>query len=100
MVSNRGGMQPRWRRDGKELFYVSPAGTLMAVDVQVGAKFEHGVPRAVFDLSIGGSHDSQGFRYDVAPDGSRFLIISRPASEDTPSVAINVVLNWSARLRR
>jgi serine/threonine protein kinase len=100
MVSNRGGMQPRWRRDGKELFYVSPAGTLMAVDVKVGAKFEHGVPRAVVDLPIGGSHDSQGFRYDVAPDGSRFLIISRPASEDTPSVAINVVLNWSARLRR
>src|SRR4029077_6727880 len=48
-ISNAGGVQPRWRRDGKELFYISAANKLVAVPVKMGDKVEAGTPAPLFD---------------------------------------------------
>jgi Tol biopolymer transport system component len=48
MISSGGGTQPRWRRDGKELFYISPDGKLMAVDVTELPTFRSGSPKPLF----------------------------------------------------
>ena len=86
-VSKDGGVLPRWRRDGRELFFEGPDGSVMAVDVTLGAEFRPGVPRALFQLPSATS-------WDPAPDGKRFLV-AMPTTEQgrTP---ITVVLNWAA----
>src|SRR5207237_4846325 len=48
-ISIDGGVQPRWRRDGKELYYLDINGKLMAADIAAGAKIEPGIPRVLFD---------------------------------------------------
>ena len=52
-VSTAGGSEPRWRRDGKELFYLAPDGKMMAVDVKAGSTFEAGVARPLFQVAGG-----------------------------------------------
>ena len=47
-ISTSGGVQPEWRGDGRELFYLDPAGTLMAVDIDAAPGFEAGTPRRLF----------------------------------------------------
>src|SRR5262249_31375853 len=70
-VSIKGGDFAVWRRDGRELFYRSLDGTLMAVPVRpTGALLEFGMPKALF--SISGA-------YEVSLDGQRFLTLSRNA---------------------
>src|SRR5205814_4416259 len=51
-VSAGGGVQPRWRRDGRELYFLAPDGKMMAVDVRVGVGFEAGTPRALFQTNV------------------------------------------------
>ena len=85
---------PCWRRDGKELFYLSGVSgqKLMAVDVKAsGSSFEPGVPTMLFELEIGRS-------FDVSGDGQRFLI-PVPGKEGW-SAPITVVMNWTADLKR
>jgi len=98
MVSTAGGVQPRWRRDGKELFYIAADGKLMAVDVKMSPKFDAGTPKALFDPRILGGGGSSGFfRYDVTPDGQRFLVNSMATPTETAAPEpITVVLNWNA----
>jgi Tol biopolymer transport system component len=75
-ISRGGGMQPRWRRDGKELFYFSLDGKLMAVDATQGPTFKAGVPRLLFQSHItrnGWSSPLDSLAWGVAPDGKRFL---------------------------
>ncbi len=94
-VSTGGGAQPRWRRDGKELFYIATDGKLMAVDVKTSPQFEAGVPKALFDARIAGGPIY--FHYDVSADGKRFLIESADAAaEGFASSPITVVMNWNA----
>jgi len=94
-VSKDGGAQALWRRDGKELFYLSLDGKLMAVDVRAGATIETGVPHALFQtrLVVEGNMD----QYCVTGNGKRF-ILGEPVGESTTS--ITVVLNWAAGLKR
>ena len=103
MVSKGGGSQPRWRRDGKELFYVSADSQLMAVEVSLNPAFQHGNPKALFHAPIlgGGGISVNVTRYDVTADGKKFLINAEP-NEVTPAQAtpITVVLNWTAGLRK
>jgi hypothetical protein len=97
-----GGTQPRWRRDGKEIFYIAADGKIMAVDVKTAPKFEAGAPKALFDprMAIGGPAYTY-FRYDVTADGKRFLVNSvAGAPESSASTPITVVLNWQAALKR
>jgi len=100
-VSNGGGNQPRWRRDGKELFYVAPDSTLMAVDVSsTGGNFKLGVPKALFKTSIlggSGGGPASSWRWD-SPDGQRFLINS-PVEEAT-ATPVTIVLNWQTALKK
>jgi Tol biopolymer transport system component len=100
-VSSGGGTQPRWRRDGKELFYIAPDGKLMAVDVKTAPRFEAGIPHALFDSRIWIPTSAIAFRYDVTPDGQRFLVnTARQGEAAAAPDAITVVLNWTAGLKR
>ena len=96
-VSTAGGFEPRWSRDGRELFYVAGQGVsnytaLMAVDVQTGSTFHVSRPRELFKLPRGG--------YDVAPDGKRFLLVVRGSGVPEPASKLNAVVDWFEDLRR
>jgi len=97
-VSADGGSQPRWRRDGKELYYIAPDRRLIAVEVKIGPPFEHRAPRALFTAWIPGNPLASYFHYAPAPDGKRLPIDSQV--EETASMPIDVVLNWTAGLKR
>ncbi len=97
-VSTRGGYEPRWRGDGKELYYISAERKLMAVSVSGGASFQAGIPQALFPLRILSEVNPFRFHYVPARDGRRFLVNTLQA-EVTPS-PITVVLNWSPAAAR
>jgi Tol biopolymer transport system component len=93
-VSTAGGMSPAWRADGKELFYIDPAGMMMAVPIkETGSTVVPGTPVALFQTHVvgGGTEALQGRQYDVAPDG-RFLINRVVDSAATP---ITLIQNWN-----
>jgi Tol biopolymer transport system component len=71
-ISNNGGTQPRWRRDGKELFYLA-GGNMMAASIRMHAgTIESDPPHVLFPIStIGGTF----YSYDVSADGNRFLVL-------------------------
>jgi Tol biopolymer transport system component len=100
-VSLAGGVQPRWRRDGAELFYLGSDQTLMAVPVTATeGTFEVGRPRPLFRTRIipqGSQSLWFDTLYDVTPDGQRFLILGPP---DEPGPPITVVLNWLGALKK
>ncbi len=90
-VSDKGGSAPRWRRDGKELYYRSPDQKLMAAEVKAAADaFSAAPPRALFELRTDFLRFEEN-AYDVAPDG-RFLI-AVPSAGASPA-PLTVVLNW------
>jgi Tol biopolymer transport system component/predicted Ser/Thr protein kinase len=93
-VSIGGGVQPLWRNDGRELFYLTLEGKLMTVDVKPGSTIETGIPKPLFQTSVTADH--QHDLYSVTGDGKRFLMIE-PTKKATGEV--NVVLNWDAGLR-
>jgi len=98
-VSTGGGNQPRWRRDGKELYYLSPDAKLMAVDVKTAPTFQSARPRPLFQTkmranTIGSLH---WCRYAVTADGQRFLMVINPEQD---SDEIQVVLNWTAGAKK
>jgi Tol biopolymer transport system component len=98
-----GGTQPRWRRDGKELFYLASDGKLMAVETQTTPKFEAAAPRTLFDprISRGRMPPYVFYRYDVTADGKRFLVDSTSTlPEGSAAAPITVVVNWLAALKR
>ena len=74
-ISNgNGGTDPRWRRDGKELFYLAAErDSLMVVDVQAGESIKEGTPRSLFPVNLGSGGDDRP--YAVSPNGDRFLMV-------------------------
>ena len=91
-VSAEGGIEARWRGDGRELFYISGNRKIMAADVRTdGAVFHSGPPRTLFDVRLN-NLTFQRNRYVVSPDGKRFLIIT-PVEEAKP-IPVTVVVNW------
>ena len=101
--TGKGGAQPRWRRDGKEIFYLAPDGRLMAVDVKTAPRFEAGAPKALVDARMPPSAlGPVWFYYDISPDGRRFLITTAGdgAAQSAPSMPINVVVNWQSDLKK
>jgi serine/threonine protein kinase/Tol biopolymer transport system component len=95
-LSNAGGDQPRWRGDGKELFYLSNDNKIMAVPVRTGSNFDAGTPTALFQANPREMFaTSELFSYDVSSDGQKFLINTQLKTAMTP---LSVVLNWSAKL--
>jgi hypothetical protein len=88
-------MEPFWRGDGKELFYLN-GNKLMAVDVNgAGEIFQAGVPKELFEAPFVAGYMRN--RYDVTRDGKRFLVIG-PASEKQEQ-KITVIVNWPALLK-
>ena len=74
-VSRGGGTEPRWRRDGGEIFYVAPNGVLTAVPVNAESVFATGTPAPLFQLRGRAPISSTDvFSYDVTKDGKRFLV--------------------------
>ena len=98
-VSVGGGEQPRWRGDGKELFYLSPDSKMMAVPVTTGADFDSGTPMALFQATPRQPIPIYDlFVYDVSRDGQRFLIITPVKEAET--APMSVVLHWTAKLNK
>lgn len=90
-VSLAGGAQPRWRGDGKELFFIDPQGKLMSASVERGSPPKISVPRKLFDTGL--VPDPTINQYAVADDGLKFLVLEpRKGFLETYSV----VLNWPA----
>ena len=93
-VSTGGGIQPRWSRDGRELFYLGTGSRLTAVPLRSGAAFEKGTPRELFQVSLRRTNIPQ---YDVFPDGQRF-IVNTVVTEKT-STPLTLVQNWTAQVK-
>jgi Tol biopolymer transport system component len=98
-VSVGGGEQPRWRGDGKELFYLSSDSRMMATPVTTGANFDNGKPMELFQTTPRQPVSTNDqFAYDVSRDGQRFLVLTLvKQAEATP---ISVILNWPAKLNK
>jgi eukaryotic-like serine/threonine-protein kinase len=92
-VSNNGGSQPRWRADGKELFYLNLDGKMMAVDVKGGAGLETAVPQLLFATHV--RPNAYYDLYGVTGDGRKFLVVEVVKETPTP---INVILDWPSLL--
>ncbi len=99
-VSTRGGRDPRWRRDGRELYFIAADGKLMSVDVAPGAVPQLSTPKPLFEAprpdptalgAFGGS-------YAVSRDGQRFLLRRQVQAPTLP--ATTVILNWTADLKQ
>lgn len=89
-ISTSGGRQPRWRGDGKEIFYLAPDNKLMAAEINgQGASLVAGAVRPLFEVP---------YVYDVTADGRRFLV--NTVVEQKASVPITLVVNWTADLKR
>lgn len=84
-ISRAGGTRPRWRPDGKELFFLAPGGRLMGVTVSG----EFGVPRMLFQ-AVG------ALDYEIGPDGTRFLMHLNERPNEPP---VRLLVNWRERLR-
>jgi WD40 repeat protein len=93
LISTAGGEWPRWRHDGRELFYVAPDSMLMAAEVNgEGSHFTISAVRPLFQMHPGGIP----YQYDVSRDGQRILVstlVERAMPAPTP---IMVVANWTA----
>jgi eukaryotic-like serine/threonine-protein kinase len=98
-ISTAGGAQVRWRRDGRELFYVALDGRLMAVSIRFapdGQTVEPSTPAPLFATHVGGAvSTTDRQQYVVSPDGQRFLMSVLPEDPNPPP--ITVVLNWRPR---
>jgi len=98
-VSSAGGQEPRWRQDGRELFYLSAEGKLMAVAVTAGASFEAGLPTVLFQTHRRQPVSAQDFfSYDVSGDGQKFLIATRV--DEANSAPLTVLLNWTSEMEK
>ena len=93
-VSIAGGVEPRWRGDGKELFYLAADDKLMAAEVNIkGPAIEIGAARPLFE-----THPAQQGRVNVTADGQRFLV--NTLVEEKGSSPLTLVVNWTADLKR
>ncbi len=97
IVSKGGGTLPRWRRDGRELYYVAPDDKLMVVPVEPGANFGTGTPVPLFEVGSYGRRNNR-YVYDVSADGQKILLL-RPL-EDATTRPLTVVQNWTALLKK
>jgi Tol biopolymer transport system component len=96
-ISTAGGLGPHWRWDGKELFYYSTDGKLMALPVRSGENLDVGAALPLFEFRSA-SNSGTGAPYTVTSDGRRFLV---NAIVDTdPRASLSVVVNWTAEFKR
>jgi Tol biopolymer transport system component/tRNA A-37 threonylcarbamoyl transferase component Bud32 len=92
-LSRDGGQSPQWSSDGKELYFLSPDATMMAVSIETARDLTAGIPRELFSadgVSVNGRQ-----LFSVTPDGQRFLV----SITETPG-SLSVVLNWPSLIPR
>ncbi|MFZ0784942.1 MAG: protein kinase [Candidatus Acidiferrales bacterium] len=94
LISTAGGNEPRWRGDGKELYYIAPDGMLMSVDISESPVFRAGVPKPLFQSPPYSGYVSEN-HWDVTRDGQRFLF-----AEQNIQAPFTVVLNWPSLLKK
>jgi Tol biopolymer transport system component len=90
-VSTGGGEQPRWRRDGKEMFYLAADRRLMAVPIRVPGAFDAAPAVPLFETTLGVGYLGVSQAYDVTRDGQRFVVAS--VDPMTPPAPITVVVD-------
>jgi hypothetical protein len=95
-ISTNGGIMPRWRRNGKELFYLTLDHKLMSVEVKPGANFQFSSPKVLFETPNVDPHRRR--RYAVTADGQYFYMLVGDAASTLPQ--INIVVNWTAELKK
>jgi Tol biopolymer transport system component len=88
-VSTSGGSQPHWRRDGRELYYLSSAGEILACPIQPDGRTPAAEPRVLFTVG------PEAETFDVTADGTRFLV-----NEREPDVPLTVVVNLATELKK
>ncbi|MGB7495598.1 MAG: protein kinase [Candidatus Acidiferrum sp.] len=98
-VSSAGGEQPRWRGDGKELFYLGADAKIVAVPVKTAPGFDPGVPVPLFQTNPKETlATSENVIYDVDPSGQKFLVNTLVKGADTQPMT--VVLHWGALVEK
>ena len=99
-ISVGGGLQPAWRGDGKELFYLAPKGQLMAVSVvRAASSLEVDEPQRLFETGVSavGNPNYTRNHYAVTSDGQRFLI-TQPAGNSS-AATVTVIVGWTASIK-
>ena len=98
-ISREGGVYPLWRGDGKEIFFTTDDGKVMAVDVSSATTFAAGDPKLLFTarLKHGSARALLSRDYDVTSDGQRFLVTVAPGEEVVPPITL--VQNWPGALK-
>ena len=101
-ISTESGVEPVWSHDGRELFFRTIEGDMMAVEVDVSVGFTFEPPRKLFDGRMYMNFEDPPQRgiqtYDVHPDGDRFLMVTEP-QEQVVSQQIHIVVNWLEELK-
>ncbi|MEQ1910256.1 MAG: hypothetical protein ABMA15_15625 [Vicinamibacterales bacterium] len=97
-VSVKGGMQPEWRRDGRELFFLAPGGEMMAVPITLeGSALKFGTQQALFRVDVAEPVPPFPNDYAVSADGQRFFVTTLVEPATSPTLTLE--LNWTAALR-
>jgi Tol biopolymer transport system component len=98
-VSSRGGEEPRWRHDGRELYYLSAEREVMAVEIKTDPTLEARTPVKLFQTHLRQPISALDvFSYDVSADGQKFLVNTKV---DEPGAApVSIILNWTAALQK
>jgi Tol biopolymer transport system component len=91
-ISSEGGGQAHWRRDGKEIFYLTADGAVMSVDVSLAGDGDFAAPKRLFQSVLSRPTMSTD-EYDVTSDGKRF-IFAQPGADSSDTSAVTVVVNW------
>ncbi len=97
-ISADGGVEPKWRRDGRELYYLNLDGKLMSVAIG-GPPFTAGRPVELFQtpLTVNRAQPTRDRRYDITPDGRFLMVIPSATGAPTP---YSVIVNWTAGLEK
>ena len=93
-ISPNGGRNPRWRADGRELFYLDAAGAMTAVPIDLTASSPAGTPTTLFPAGVVSNNNM----YAVTKDGQRFLV-NRPQNAAT-ATPLTVIVNWTSTLQK
>ena len=93
-ISSEGGGQAHWRRDGKEIFYLTADGAVMSVDVSLEGDGDFAAPKRLFQ-SVLSRPTMNTDEYDVTSDGKRFIFV-QPGADSSDTSAVTVVVNWKA----
>jgi dipeptidyl aminopeptidase/acylaminoacyl peptidase len=97
-ISKGGGVDPRWRRDGREIVYLG-GQSIMSVEVNTSPVFQPGTPKMLFDAPFQQAGNwARNNSYDISADGKKFLAVT-PVGQDL-AAPITVVLNWQAALKK